>query len=84
MRGDTSPTCTWIGPEQDPLIHHPIHYCGLPTIMGKNYCEEHYARVYIKGSAVRRTQIAKLIVEDKNMVEVSVRDEEPKELEFTV
>jgi len=47
-----SRTCTWIGPDQDPLIHHPIHYCGAPSVQGKSYCHEHYQRVYIGGTAL--------------------------------
>ena len=47
-----SRTCTWIGPDQDPLKHHPIQYCGAPSVAGKSYCAEQYHRVYIRGTAV--------------------------------
>ena len=44
--------CQYIGPDQDPLKHHPIKYCGARVIEGKSYCHDHYYRVYQKGSAV--------------------------------
>lgn len=44
--------CQFIGPDQDPLKHHPIHYCGAKVIEGKSYCHEHYYRVYQKGTAI--------------------------------
>ena len=47
-----SRTCTWIGPDQDPVKHWPIHYCGVPSVPGKSYCTEHYHRVYIGGTAL--------------------------------
>ena len=44
--------CQWIGPDQDPLRDHPIHYCGAtPLWPGRNYCEEHVWKVYQKGTA---------------------------------
>jgi len=43
--------CQWIGEDQDPRIHCPIHYCGGPVMVGRAYCEEHYPRVYVVGSA---------------------------------
>ncbi len=50
--------CQWIGPDQDPLIHSPIKYCGCKVIPGKSYCEEHYPRVYVVGSAVTKGRSA--------------------------
>lgn len=44
--------CQWIGPDQDPLVHHPIKYCGANVIEGKHYCHDHYWKVYQKGTAV--------------------------------
>lgn len=44
--------CQWIGPDQDPLKHSPIKYCGATVIEGKSYCHDHYYRVYQKGTAV--------------------------------
>ena len=44
--------CQWIGPDQDPLIHNPIKYCGHKVIDGKSYCHDHYWKVYKKGTAV--------------------------------
>lgn len=50
--------CQWIGPDQDPLIHSPIKYCGCKVIPGKSYCAEHYPRVYVVGSAVTKGRSA--------------------------
>ena len=44
--------CQFIGPDQDPLKHHPIKYCGSRVIEGKSYCHDHYYVIYKKGSAV--------------------------------
>ncbi len=43
--------CQYIGPDQDPLKHHPIKYCGAQSLEGKSYCGDHYWVVYRKGSA---------------------------------
>jgi len=59
-----SRTCTWIGPEQDPLIHHPIHYCGAPSVPGKSYCAEHYSRVYIGGTALTGKKKLKALIKE--------------------
>ena len=53
--------CQWIGPEQDPLRDYPIKYCGARTVEGKNYCHEHYFRVYQKGTSVNGKRASKLI-----------------------
>jgi hypothetical protein len=50
--------CQWIGPDQDPLIHSPIKYCGCKVIPGKAYCAEHYPRVYMVGSAITKGRSA--------------------------
>ena len=52
--------CQFIGPDQDPLKHHPIKYCGSRVIEGKAYCHDHYWRVYQKGTAIagRRKEVA--------------------------
>lgn len=50
--------CQWIGEDQDPLIHSPIRYCGCDVVPGKAYCEEHYPRVYVVGSAVTKGRSA--------------------------
>ena len=44
--------CQFIGQDQDPLVHHPIKYCGQTVIEGKSYCHDHYYRVYQKGTAI--------------------------------
>ena len=44
--------CQFIGPDQDPLRHSPIKYCGAKVIEGKSYCHDHYYRVYQKGTAI--------------------------------
>lgn len=50
--------CQWIGEDQDPRIHSPIKYCGCRVVMGKAYCEEHYPRVYVVGSAITKGRSA--------------------------
>jgi len=52
--------CQWIGPEQDPR-RGPIHYCGAPVITGKNYCGDHYWRVYQRGTAIAGKKKEKVI-----------------------
>lgn len=52
--------CQWIGPEQDPR-RGPIHYCGAPVITGKNYCGDHYWRVYQRGTAIAGKKKEKII-----------------------
>ena len=44
--------CQYIGPDQDPLKHHPIKDCGARVIEGKHYCHDHYWKVYQKGTAI--------------------------------
>lgn len=44
--------CQYIGPDQDPLKHNPIKYCGGENITGKSYCHDHYWVVYKKGTAI--------------------------------
>lgn len=43
--------CQWLGPNQDPRTS-PVTYCGCKVVKGKSYCAEHYARMYVKGSAL--------------------------------
>jgi len=43
--------CQWLGPEQDPRTDWPVKYCGHRVIGGTAYCQEHYWKVYKKGSA---------------------------------
>ena len=71
--------CQWIGPDQDPQIHHPIKYCGaLPLWPGRNYCEEHVWRVYQKGTAVgvsrKNKVIEKELAELKRLEEIEYED----------
>jgi hypothetical protein len=44
--------CQYIGPDQDPLRHSPIKYCGAKNLEGKSYCGDHYYVIYKRGSAV--------------------------------
>jgi hypothetical protein len=44
--------CQYIGPDQDPLRHSPIKYCGAKTLEGKSYCGDHYYVVYKRGTAI--------------------------------
>ncbi len=41
--------CQYIGPEQK---EYPFTMCGHATITGKNYCGEHFYKVYQKGTSV--------------------------------
>ena len=43
--------CQWYGGKE--------HICGIQAISGKNYCPEHYALAYVKGSAVSGKRKAK-------------------------
>lgn len=52
--------CQWMGPNQDPRRHHVV-YCGCQVIKGKSYCPEHYARMYVKGTALVKNRSASLL-----------------------
>ena len=71
--------CQYIGPDQDPLKHHPIKYCGARVIEGKNYCHDHYYVVYQKGTAIagRRKEkaIEQEIEELKRLQEADMEEE---------
>lgn len=60
-----SRTCTYIGPDQDPIRDFPIHYCGKPSIEGKSYCVHHYPMVYMMGSSVNRKRVNAKLIEDE-------------------
>lgn len=53
--------CQYIGPDQDPLKHSPIKYCGATVIEGKSYCHDHYYVIYKKGSAIAGRKKEKVI-----------------------
>ena len=53
--------CQWIGPEQDPR-NGPVTYCGCKVIPGKAYCREHYEKMYVQGSALRKGRSASGVV----------------------
>jgi hypothetical protein len=65
--------CQWVGPDQDPIKNYPMHYCGAKTIEGKNYCHDHYFRVYQKGTSVNGKRITKMI--EKEIEELKVAEE---------
>ena len=53
--------CQWLGPEYDPRVWYrdnpgqPTPYCGCKDLVGESvYCTEHYARMYAKGTALRK------------------------------
>ena len=48
--------CTYLGPEYDPRTSKisPAPYCGCPTGGVSNYCPEHHALVYQKGTSLRK------------------------------
>lgn len=72
--------CQYIGPDQDPLRHNPIKYCGARTIEGKSYCGDHYYVVYKKGSATagrrREKEIETEIAELKQQQEIEEMENE--------
>jgi hypothetical protein len=51
--------CQWIGPDQDPMKHHPIKMCGCPVVEKTAYCEEHLARMYIGGVPKKKKTVVK-------------------------
>ena len=53
--------CQFIGADQDPLRDYPIKFCGAKVIDGKNYCHDHYWRVYKKGTAIAGKKVEKAI-----------------------
>jgi hypothetical protein len=80
-------TCQWIGPDKDPIRDHEnLFTCGSAVIPGKAYCQEHYSRVYIGGSAVKSARaINRLIPADPYVIPAAKEEDgEPKELEFHV
>jgi hypothetical protein len=48
--------CTYLGPDYDPRTHRGVTpYCGCKDLVKDTlYCEEHYALMYVKGSALRK------------------------------
>lgn len=57
--------CQWYGDKD--------HVCGALPIAGKHYCAEHYARAYVKGSALRGKKKARAI--EKDLAEVALKDQ---------
>lgn len=70
--------CQYIGPDQDPLRHSPIKYCGAKTLEGKSYCGDHYYVVYKKGSATAGRRAEKEV--EKEIAELK-RQQEIEEIE---
>lgn len=56
--------CQWIGPEQDT---YPYTKCGCKIKPMTAYCEEHHARMYIKGSATTKRRSASLLQKSNTM-----------------
>jgi hypothetical protein len=71
-----SKTCTWIGPEQDPLIHWPIKMCGCPSVIGASYCGEHYWRVYARGTSVNGRRRERAIEQEIQQLKLAQELEE--------
>ena len=57
--------CQWLGPDQDPR-DGPTTICGHKVIPGKAYCEEHYHRVYIGGTALTKKRSASAVVKKQH------------------
>lgn len=68
--------CQYIGPDQDPLNHHPIKYCGAKAIEGKSYCGDHYWVVYRKGSATAGRRREKEIEQEIEQLKLQQEIEE--------
>lgn len=66
--------CQWIGADQDPALHWPIKYCGCATLKGLNYCAEHYAGMYQKGTALARRKKDQRRAEQIRMLESLFND----------
>jgi hypothetical protein len=67
--------CQYIGPEQR---EWPFTMCGHATITGKQYCGEHYYKVYQKGTAIAGKKKEKIIEQE---IEELKRLQEMEELE---
>ncbi len=65
--------CEWLGPEQDPR-DGPTTYCGHPSLPGKSYCEEHYPRVYVVGSALTKGRSADPLRKSNRMTQDELDD----------
>lgn len=61
--------CQWVGPDQDPQKNYPMQYCGATTVEGKNYCHEHYFRVYQKGTSINGKRMTKVIEKEIEEIE---------------
>lgn len=68
--------CQYIGPDQDPLIHWPIKYCGCKTLSGKAYCGEHYWTVYAKGTSVNGKRKEKALEKEfEELIKEAINEE---------
>jgi hypothetical protein len=69
--------CQFIGAEQ---VNPPYKMCGCTTLTGKNYCGDHYWRVYQKGSAVAGRRKEKVIEDEiadlKRLQELDLEEED--------
>ena len=64
--------CQYIGPEQDPQKARLV-FCGAKTILGKNYCHDHYYLIYKKGTAIAGRKKEKAI--DAEIAELQKQQE---------
>jgi len=74
--------CTYLGPTYDARTHTgPSPYCGAhDLVQGSLYCAEHYAMMYVKGSALGKRKKDKRIADNVRMIE-SLFNEAVAELE---
>ncbi len=63
--------CQWIGPEQE---QYPYKMCGCKVKTGTPYCDEHHARMYIKGSALTKGRSASLLQKSNKMTPEELED----------
>ena len=57
--------CQWYGGKE--------HVCGASPIAGRNYCSEHDARAYVKGSALRGKKKVRAI--EKDLADIALKDQ---------
>ena len=77
--------CQWIGPDQDPKLHWPIKMCGCAVVPGKSYCEDHYRKMYISGTAItgkRKQKALEAAAKEKELEALSKEQESDMEEDY--
>ena len=71
----TPKTCQWIGPDKDPVRDTDLFTCLSAVMPGKSYCAEHYSKVYMGGTALRRKRQNKKELEAE-LAKIMCKDED--------